>query len=243
MIESRCVIGQEMTSMLQPLKATTLKLILLMSQIHSWETAVSDTASAFLNAPMDPSKSPVFVQAPRELPYSEPMVWRLKRQLYGLRDVPKSWQAHFSQIMVKKGVIQMKSDSRAFLKKDQMCHVQRAVMAYVDGLVISGGAQMVKDFISMIQEEFTLEHVNFLTSENPVGFLGRTTKRLKNGNVTMEFSQKFINGLLKIFEVTGKVTTTGLKLQLFQKIRRVSVTKSFIKYSDQLLENFLDGSA
>ena len=29
----------------------------------------------------------------------------------------------------------------------------------------------------------------------------------------MEFSQKFIYELLKIFEVTGKVTTTSLKLQ------------------------------
>ena len=30
----------------------------------------------------------------------------------------------------------------------------------------------------------------------------------------MEFSQKFIGELLKIFEVTGKVTTTGLKYQV-----------------------------
>ena len=83
-------------------QATTLKLILLMSQIHSWEIAVSDIASAFLNTPVDPSKSPIYVQAPREIQYSEPTVWRLKRQLYGLSDAPKSWQAHFSQIMIKR---------------------------------------------------------------------------------------------------------------------------------------------
>ena len=196
-------------------QATTPKLILLMSQIHSWEIAVSDIASAFLSNPVDPSKSTIFVQAPRELQYSEPTVWRLKRQLYGLRDAPKSWQAHLSQITVKKGVTQMKSDSRAFLKEDQNGHVELAVMAYVDDLVISGSAQMVRDFIMMIQEGLTLKHVNFLTSDNPVEFLGRTIKRLKNGNITMEFSQKFIDELLKIFEVTGKVTTTGLKLQVF----------------------------
>ena len=94
-------------------------------------------------------------------------------------------------------------------------------MAYVDDLVISGSAQMVKDFIVMIQEEFTLKHVNFLTSENSVEFLGRTIKRLKNGNITMEFSQKFIDELLKIFEVTGKVTTTGLKLQALPEDQKV----------------------
>ena len=202
-------------------QATTLKLILLMSQIHSWEIAVSDIASAFLNTPVDPSKPPIYVQAPREIQYSEPTVWRLKRQLYGLRDAPKSWQAHFSQIMIKKGMTQMKSDSCTFLKKDQDGHVQLVVMAYVDDLVISGSAQMVKDFIVSIQEEFTLKHVNFLTSENPIEFLGRSIKRLKNGNITMEFSQKFIDDLLKIFEVTGKVTTTGLKLQALPEDQKV----------------------
>ena len=158
-----------------------------MSQVHYREIAVSDIASASLNTPVDPSKSPIFVQAPRELPYSEPTVWCLKRQLYGLRDAPKSRQAHFSQIMVSKGMVQMKSDPCAFLEKDQMGHVQLAVMAYVDDLFTSGSAQIVKEFISMIHEEFPLKHVNFLTSENPAEFLGRTIKRLKNGNITMEF--------------------------------------------------------
>ena len=103
--------------------------------------------------------------------------------------------------MISQDMVQTKSDSCAFLKKDQLRHVQLAVMAYVDDLVISGSAQMVKEFISMIQEKFALEHINFRTSENPVEFLERTIKTLKNGNI------------FKIFEVTGKVTTTGLKLQ------------------------------
>ena len=55
-------------------QSTTLKCILLMSQIHQWEIAVSDIASAFLNTPVDPLKSTVFVHAPRELQYAEPMV-------------------------------------------------------------------------------------------------------------------------------------------------------------------------
>ena len=45
-----------------------------MGQIHSWAIAVSDIASAFLNTPVDPSKSPIFVQASRELQYLEPTV-------------------------------------------------------------------------------------------------------------------------------------------------------------------------
>ena len=86
--------------------STTLKLILLTSQIHQWEIAVLDIASAFPNTPVGPSKPPIFVQAPCGLQYSEQVAWRLKHQLYGLRDAPKSWQAHFSQIMVNKGMVQ-----------------------------------------------------------------------------------------------------------------------------------------
>ena len=80
-------------------------------------------------------------------------------------------------------------------------------MAYVDDLVTSGSVQMVKDFIMMIQEEFTLKHVNFLTSENSVELLGENKQETQEWQHHNEFSQKFIDELLKIFEVTGKVTT------------------------------------
>ena len=131
----------------------------------------------------------------------------------------------------------MKSDSCTFLKKNHLGRVQLAVMVYVDDLLIAGSAQMLKEL--MIQEELTLKHVNFLTSENPVECFGRTIKRLKNGNITMEFSQKFIDELLKIFEVTGKVTTSGLEsFRLFPKIKRLNVTKSFIRSSGQQWVNF-----
>ena len=132
----------------------------------------------------------------------------------------------------------MKSDSRSLIKKDQLGHVQLAVVAYVDDLVISGGDQMVKEFISMILEELTLKHVHFLTLENPVEFLGRTIKKLKNGNMTMEFSQKFIDELLKIFEVMGKVTTTGLKLQTLPEDQKAQRDNVIHQSSGQLLENF-----
>ena len=164
--------------------------------------------------------------------------WRLKRQLYGLRDAPKSWQAHSSQIVISKGMVQMKSDSRKFLKKDQVGHVQLAVMAYVDDLVTPGSAQMVREFISMIQEEFTLKHVNFLTSENLVDFLGRTSKRVQNGNSTMEFSQKFMDDLLRLFEVTGKVAITGLKLQALREDQRAQCDKVIHQKFRSVFGNF-----
>ena len=138
-----------------------------------------------------------------------------------------------------KGWIQTKSDSCTFLKKDQMGHVQLAVMVYVDDLVASGNAQMVKEFITMIQEEFTLKHVNFLASENPVEFLGRTIKR----NSKMATSQwnslrSSLMSCSKSLRSQARSQPQDSKFKLFQKIRRLNVTKSFIKNSGQLLENF-----
>ena len=64
-------------------QAAALKIILLMSQIHKWSLCVSDVASPFLNTPIDESKGFIYVQAMPD--------WRFKRQLYGLRDSPRSW--------------------------------------------------------------------------------------------------------------------------------------------------------
>ena len=59
---------------------------------------MSDVESAFLNTPVDDSKGFIYVQAPQETQYPEPTVWRLKRQ-YGLRDSPRSWQIHLTQVL------------------------------------------------------------------------------------------------------------------------------------------------
>ena len=79
-------------------QAATLKIILMMSQLHKWSLAVSDVASAFLNNAVDDSKRFIYVRAPQEIQHTEPTVWHLKCQLYGLRDSPRSWQIHLTQV-------------------------------------------------------------------------------------------------------------------------------------------------
>ena len=81
---------------------------------------------------------------------------------------------------------------------------------------------MVK-IIILMQEEPTLKRINFLTADNPIEFLGRTIKCL---DATMSFSQQFIEELLNIFEVTGKVTTTGLKHQAVPENQKAECDKA-----------------
>ena len=91
-------------------QAITLKIILMTNQLHKWSLAVSDVASAFLNTPVDDSKGFTYVQAPQEIECPKPTVWRLKRQLYCLRDSPRSWQIHLTQVFKGMNLSQTNSD-------------------------------------------------------------------------------------------------------------------------------------
>ena len=206
-------------------QATTLKIILLMSQSHKWSLCVSDVASAFLNTPIDGSKGFIHVQAPPETQYPEPTVWRLKRQLYGLRDSPNSWQVHLNQVVKSLNLSQMKSDPCTFTGKDSTGHLNLMVMAYVDDLVVAGEAQAVQEFIQEIQKTFSLKHVDYLTPDNPVEFLGRIIKVKKSGQITMEFPQKLIDNLLGLFEVKRESTTNGVKIQQVSKEDQIQCEK------------------
>ena len=168
-------------------QATTLKIMLLVSQIHRWSVCVSDVASAFLNAPINGSKGFIHVQTPPEIQHPEPTVWRLKRQLYGLRDSPRSWQVHSNQVLKSLNLSQVKSDPCTFTGMDSTDHLNLMVRAYVDDLVVAGEAQAVQEFSQEIQKTFSLKHVDYLTPDNPVEFLGRIIKVKNQGKSQWSF--------------------------------------------------------
>ena len=179
-------------------QATTLKIILMMSQLHRWSLAVSDVASAFLNAPVDDSKGFTYVQAPQDIQYPEGC---LKRQLYGLRDSLRSWHIRLTQVLKRMSLSQMKSAPCAFTGFNVSGHVDLIVMAYVDDLVVSGESASVQRFFQEIQKTFSLKHIDYLTPDHPVEFLGRVVKKRRSGQITMEFSQTFVDNLLGLFKV------------------------------------------
>ena len=93
------------------------------------------------------SKGFIHVQAPPEIQYPERTVWRLKRQLYGLRDSPRSWQVHLNQVLKSPNLSQMKSDPCTFIGRNSEGSLNLMVMAYVDDLVVAGEAHSVQAFI------------------------------------------------------------------------------------------------
>ena len=98
-------------------------------------------------------------------------------------------------------------------------------MAYVDDLVIAGEDHAVQKFIQDVQETFSLKHVEYLTPDHPVEFLGQIIKVKKSGQITMEFPQKLIDNLLNLLKVTGRSTTNGVKTQTISKEDQVKCDK------------------
>eukprot|EP00971_Amphidinium_carterae_P025265 499008-Amphidinium_carterae.3 len=81
---------------------------------NNWVIATSDISGAFLHAPLTEE---VHVTPPPEIYTSEAqpgVVWKLKHALYGLRQAPKAWQQHLTQVLSFMGLIQLKSDSCMF---------------------------------------------------------------------------------------------------------------------------------
>ena len=176
-------------------QATTLKIILMMSQLHKWSLAVSDVASAFLNTPVDDSNGFTYVQAPQETQYPEPTVWRQTSVV---------WSQRVKEIMADpfdSGPQKVAQNPRAFTGCDSSGHVNLVVMAYVDDLVVSGESSSVQRSSQEIRKTFSLKHIDYLTPDHPVEFLGRIIKKRRSGQITLEFSQKFIDNLLGLFKI------------------------------------------
>ena len=84
-------------------------------------------------------------------------------------------------------------------------------MAYVDDLVVSGESLSVQKFSQEIQKVFSLKHIDYLTSEHPVEFLGRVIK--KEGQVISQWSLLKVHWQLVESLWHSRVTTNGVKIQ------------------------------
>ena len=70
----------------------TLKTLLTLAVARGWHVTLADVSTAFLHVLVD---GEVLVLAPLEYYPIGDVEWRLKRALYGLKNVPKLWQQHF----------------------------------------------------------------------------------------------------------------------------------------------------
>eukprot|EP00971_Amphidinium_carterae_P349187 6490888-Amphidinium_carterae.2 len=111
----------------------------------------------------------ILAKPPPECETNDNILWKLNKQLYGLRDSPQSeqFQQHLLTILKQIGLRQLRSDQCVYYKDDI------TVMVYVDDLLLIGKDDKVKDFLTRLEKQLQLKHVTKLQREQPLVFLGR----------------------------------------------------------------------
>eukprot|EP00971_Amphidinium_carterae_P213429 4235672-Amphidinium_carterae.1 len=89
--------------------AITLRILLTIAQLNNHNIYMSDIQSAFLNTPVQPSMT-ILVKPPPECKQDNNILWRLNKQLYGLRDSPQKFQPRLSSILKQLGLRQLRCD-------------------------------------------------------------------------------------------------------------------------------------
>ena len=112
-------------------------------------------------------------------------------------------------------------------------------MAYVDDLIISGETGSVQNFFKKTQKAFSLKHVDYLTADHSIDFLGRIIKTKKSGQITMEFLiSSLIGNLLGWFDAPAKSLPMVSRFTALQKKIRSNVTQSSTQNIALRLESF-----
>jgi len=81
-------------------KWPTIRLLLALAAIFSWEVEVCDVDNAFLNSPL---KEEVYLKQPHGMGDGTARVFRLKKALYGLKQSPRTWEQDLGTTYSRRG--------------------------------------------------------------------------------------------------------------------------------------------
>ena len=81
----------------------SLKILLTLSLINSWDVITANMSSALLQAPIAIEEL-VLVQPPPELEQDQDMLWKLTRDVYGIKPNPKLWQQSLASKLEELGL-------------------------------------------------------------------------------------------------------------------------------------------
>jgi len=129
-------------------------LLLSSSVIHGIILYQMDVKSSFLNGVISEE---VFVKQPPgfdDLKHPD-HVYKLKKELYGLKHAPRAWYDRLSNFLIKNNFKRGQVDTTLFrrtLEKDI-----RVVQIYVDDIIFgSTNASLFKEFSKLMQDEFEM---------------------------------------------------------------------------------------
>nr|KYP49734.1 Retrovirus-related Pol polyprotein from transposon TNT 1-94 [Cajanus cajan] len=142
-------------------KITTLRVLLAVAASNRWHLAQLDVNNAFLNGTL---AEEIYMQIPPGYSTSNtktttPLVCKLNRSIYGLKQASRSWFNKFSNTLISHGFTQSKYDYT--LKGSKATFI--AVLVYVDDIVLaSPSSNMINGAKNMLQRQFKLKDLGDL---------------------------------------------------------------------------------
>jgi len=120
-------------------KFTTIRLLLALSCEYDWEVQGMDVKTVFLNSELE---EVVYMEVPEgvSIPRSEesnghqrPIVCRLLKSIYGLKQSPRAWYGRIYSFFRSKGFVRSQSDHSLFISHEH----QVILLLYVDDIVLA----------------------------------------------------------------------------------------------------------
>ncbi|KAG8477106.1 hypothetical protein CXB51_030102 [Gossypium anomalum] len=171
-------------------KPSTIRVILSIAVSRGWSLRQVDVNNAFLNGDLDTEvfmqQPPGFVQFGSD---GRPLVCRLQKALYGLRQAPRAWFDKLKRFLISVGFTGSRSDASLFVRLASGTTVY--VLVYVDDIIITGdNLATINSFIQQLHAMFSPKDMGDLHY-----FLGVEVTRSSSGSVHL-CQRKYVRDLL-----------------------------------------------
>eukprot|EP00253_Pinus_taeda_P031426 PITA_31426 len=229
----------------------TVRAMLSIAAQNKWKVYQMDVKSTFLNGVL---KEEVYVEQP--LGYEKKgeahKVCKLKKSLYGLKQAPRAWYNRIDSYLFDNEFDKCEGETTIYIKeKDGKILI---VVLYVDDVIFTGNDDhLIKNFKSLMQEEFEMTDMGFLRY-----FLGIEVDQNEKGIFISH--ARYVNQVLSRFnmqECKAAITPTvmGLKLSredsskdfdpsLYKSIvgslMYLTATRPDIMYAVSLISRFME---
>jgi hypothetical protein len=151
-------------------KPATVRTVLSIAVSRDWPIQQLDVKNAFLHGTLTET---VYCSQPTGFadPAHPDLVCRLKKSLYGLKQVPRAWYNRFASFLLSQGFAEAKSDTSLFVFRRGSDTVY--LLLYVDDIILTASStELLRRTISALQREFAMKNLGPLHH-----FLGITVER------------------------------------------------------------------
>lgn len=234
-------------------KLVIVKTLLVVATIQNWHLYKLDVNNAFLHGELREEVYMAFLPGyEQQGENGQPLVCRLNKSIYGLKQASRQWFEKLSNFMTFHGFVQSQADYSLFTKKNGCSYT--AILVYVDDIILAGNdISYIRQFKQLLDDKFKLKDLGVLKF-----FLGLEVARTSKGISICQ--RKYALEVLEDAGYLGAQPTRcpmvqNLKLSLLEgeliadpttyrrlvgKLLYLTITRPDLSYSLQVLSQFLD---